>query len=78
MTGITTKYESYLITKFDKNLLQNEPDFSYKMRQFSTTKNSYHKKQGDFITKFDSYCKMRRYSLISLFHQFNLNIGDFV
>ena len=35
-------------------------------------------KQGDFITKFDSYCKMRRYSLISLFHQFNLNIGDFV
>ena len=52
-TDIMTKCDSYFITKCDRSLLENVSGFLLQNATVITNCN-------DFITKYDSYCKMRR------------------
>ena len=50
---VVTKWDSYFITKCDRSLLQNASGFLLQNATVIT-------KSDDFITKCDSYYKMRR------------------
>ena len=52
VTDVVTKCDSYFITKRDKNLLQNASGILLQNAKVI-------KKRDDFITKYDSYYKMR-------------------
>ena len=58
-TDFITKYDRYFVTKCDRSLLQNESDF---LLQNATVllQNVTVITSDDFITKCDSYYKMRR------------------
>ena len=60
MTYIITKCDSYFIAKCDKSLLQNAPDFLLQNATVLLQKEVVITKCVDFITKRDSYYKMRR------------------
>ena len=64
-TDIITKSDSYLITKFDKSLLQNASGFSLQNVTVLLQNARVIKKCNDCIKKYDSYYKMRRFLQIA-------------
>ena len=59
-TDIITKNDNYFITKCDRSLLQNASDFSSQHATVLLQNATVITTCEDFITKCDSYCKMRR------------------
>ena len=59
-TDIITKCDSYIIIKCDKSLLQNASGFLLQNATVSLQNATVNTNCGNFITKCDSYYKMRR------------------
>ena len=59
-TNIITKWGSYFIRKCDRSLLQNASGFSLQNATVLSQNVTAATSCNDFITKYDSYYKMRR------------------
>ena len=60
-TDVISKCDGYFITKCDRNLLQNASGFLLQNTTVLLQNATVVTKCDDFITKFDSYYKMRRF-----------------
>ena len=76
-TDIITKCESYFITKCDISLLQNASGFSLQNAAVLLQNATVITKCDDFITKYNSYYKMRRLLQIATVHLLIAKLGAY-
>ena len=76
MADIITKCDSYFITKYDRNLLQNALGFLLQNVSVLLQNATVITNCDDFVTKCDSYYKMRRLLQTATVHSSSLIIPN--